>query len=194
MKKLYSRAPHVLHAFGENAGVVDLGQGERIAFKIESHNHPSFLVPYDGAATGVGGILRDILTMGARPVALGNYLAFGPQKGSWHLREVVRGISDYGNCIGVPMLTGHTEFHESYQDNVLVNVFALGYFGPDAPVVLSKMKGVGCDVVYIGAQTGRDGVHGASMSSHSFTEESTATSEEETTSPIQVGTPSLVSY
>ena len=168
LKKLFSQHKRVLHSFGENAGVVDLGQGERIAFKIESHNHPSLIEPYQGAATGVGGILRDIFTMGARPIALANYLCFGDPlspKMKWLLNGVVRGIGGYGNCVGVPMLTGQTEFHSGYNHNILVNAFALGYFGKNDKVFLSHPKNERDLVVYVGAKTGRDGIHGASMAS-----------------------------
>ena len=168
LKKLFSQHKRVLHSFGENAGVVDLGQGERIAFKIESHNHPSLIEPYQGAATGVGGILRDIFTMGARPIALANYLCFGnplSPKMRWLLNGVVRGIGGYGNCVGVPMLTGQTEFHSGYNHNILVNAFTLGYFGKNDKVFLSHPKNEGDFVVYVGAKTGRDGIHGASMAS-----------------------------
>lgn len=168
LKKLLFKTPSVLHGFGENAGVVDLGQGERVAFKIESHNHPSLIDPYQGAATGVGGILRDIFTMGARPIALANYLCFGDlllPKTQRLLDGVVRGIGDYGNCVGVPMLTGQTEFDSGYNHNIVVNALALGYFGKQDKVFLSQAKNEGDLVVYVGAKTGRDGIHGASMAS-----------------------------
>ena len=168
LRKLFSQHKRVLHSFGENAGVVDLGQGERIAFKIESHNHPSLIEPYQGAATGVGGILRDIFTMGARPIALANYLCFGDPLSpevKRLLNGVVRGIGGYGNCVGVPMLTGQTEFNSGYNHNILVNAFALGYFGKNDKVFLSHPKNEGDLVVYVGAKTGRDGIHGASMAS-----------------------------
>ena len=168
LRKLFSQHKRVLHSFGENAGVVDLGQGEKIAFKIESHNHPSLIEPYQGAATGVGGILRDIFTMGARPIALANYLCFGyplSPKVKRLLNGVVRGIGGYGNCVGVPMLTGQTEFHSGYNHNIVVNAFALGYFGKNDKIFLSHPKNEGDLVVYVGAKTGRDGIHGASMAS-----------------------------
>ncbi|MES2855478.1 MAG: phosphoribosylformylglycinamidine synthase subunit PurL, partial [Bdellovibrionota bacterium] len=177
LKKLFNKSSRVLESFGENAGVVDLGEGERIAFKIESHNHPSYIEPYQGAATGVGGILRDIFTMGARPIALANYLCFGrPEAKRMHqiVDGVVRGIGGYGNCVGVPTITGQTEFHESYDGNVLVNAMAVGLFRPGEKIFLSKAKGVGNWVVYVGAKTGRDGVHGASMASESFEADSAA--------------------
>ena len=121
LKKLYNQSDRVLEAFGENAGVVDLGEGERVAFKMESHNHPSFIEPYQGAATGVGGILRDIFTMGARPLALANYLCFGEadaDRMSFLVDGVVRGIGGYGNCVGVPNVTGQTNFDSSYNGNI----------------------------------------------------------------------------
>jgi phosphoribosylformylglycinamidine synthase len=177
LKGLFNKSERVLQSFGENAGVLDLGQGERIAFKMESHNHPSFIEPYQGAATGVGGILRDIFTMGARPVMLANYLCFGrPQAPRMQslVDGVVRGIAGYGNCVGVPNVSGQTEFHETYDNNILVNAFALGLFRKDEPIALSQAKGVGNKIVYVGAKTGRDGVHGASMASESFGKDSAA--------------------
>ena len=177
LKKLFNKSPKVLESFGENAGVVDLGYGERVAFKIESHNHPSYIEPYQGAATGVGGILRDIFTMGARPVALADYLCFGEPEAprmTQLVDGVVRGIGGYGNCVGVPTITGQTEFHETYNHNILVNAMAVGLFGPGDKVFLSKAKGAGNWVVYVGAKTGRDGVHGASMASESFEADSAA--------------------
>lgn len=171
LKKFAFESPRVLQAMGENAGVIDLGQGERVAFKMESHNHPSFIEPYQGAATGVGGILRDIFTMGARPIALANYLCFGdpaaPRMTSL-VEGVVSGIAGYGNCVGVPTVTGQTEFDPTYNSNILVNALALGLFVEGEPVVTSPARGVGNLVVYVGAKTGRDGVHGASMASESF--------------------------
>jgi len=175
LKKLFSQSPRVLQSFGENAGIVDLGKGEKVAFKMESHNHPSFIEPYQGAATGVGGILRDIFTMGARPIALANYLCFGEPKAprmSTLVDGVVRGIGGYGNCVGVPTVTGQTHFHSSYNENILVNAMAVGYFGEKDPICLSKAKGIGNYVVYVGAKTGRDGIHGASMASESFDDNS----------------------
>ena len=187
LKKLFNQSPRVLEAFGENAGVVDLGEGERVAFKMESHNHPSFIEPYQGAATGVGGILRDIFTMGARPIALADFLCFGePDSGRMKqlVDGVVRGIGGYGNCVGVPNITGQTEFHSSYNGNILVNAFALGYFPPGSAISLSRAKGPGNFVVYVGAKTGRDGVHGASMASESFDENSEAKKPN-----VQIGDP-----
>lgn len=171
LKKFFSKSERVVTGFGENAGVIDLGQGERVAFKIESHNHPSFIEPYQGAATGVGGILRDVFTMGARPVALANYLCFGEpnaERMAYLMDGVVRGISGYGNCVGVPNITGQTEFDKSYNKNILVNALALGLFRPGDKISLAPAKGPGNLVVYVGAKTGKDGVHGASMASESF--------------------------
>ncbi len=175
LKNIYRDAPQVLESFGENAGIIDLGLGEKLAFKMESHNHPSFIEPFQGAATGVGGILRDIFTMGARPIALANYLCFGEPKAprmTALVDGVVLGIGSYGNCVGVPTITGQTEFHASYNQNILVNAMAVGYFGPKDPICISRARGIGNWVVYVGAKTGRDGVHGASMASESFDENS----------------------
>ena len=187
LKGLFNQSPRVLQSFGENAGVVDLGEGERVAFKMESHNHPSFIEPYQGAATGVGGILRDIFTMGARPIALADYLCFGRPEATRMEKlvdGVVRGIGGYGNCVGVPTITGQTEFDESYNKNILVNAMAVGLFRPGEKVFLSKASGVGNLVVYAGAKTGRDGVHGASMASESFDKES-----EKKRPTVQIGDP-----
>jgi len=187
LKKLFNKSKRVLQSFGENAGVVDLGEGEKVAFKMESHNHPSFIEPYQGAATGVGGILRDIFTMGARPIALADFLCFGEPKAPRMpalVDGVVRGIGGYGNCVGVPTVTGQTEFHSSYNNNILVNAMAVGLFGPEDPIVVSKAEGVGNLVVYVGAKTGRDGVHGASMASESF--EADSASKKPT---VQIGDP-----
>jgi phosphoribosylformylglycinamidine synthase len=172
---------------GENAGVVDLGFNERIAFKMESHNHPSFIEPVQGAATGVGGILRDIFTMGARPMMSANYLCFGElneTRMKYLMKGVVKGISSYGNCVGVPTVTGQTNLHPKYNKNILVNALNVGYFGPNQKMALSKASGHGNLVVYVGAKTGRDGVHGASMASASFDEDS------ESKKPnVQIGDP-----
>lgn len=187
LKGLFNKSPRVMQSFGENAGVVDLGDGERVAFKIESHNHPSYIEPYQGAATGVGGILRDIFTMGARPVALADYLCFGEPSAprmTQLVDGVVRGIGGYGNCVGVPTITGQTEFHESYSGNILVNAMAVGLFRPGEKIFLSKASGPGNWVVYVGAKTGRDGVHGASMASESF--EADSASKRPT---VQIGDP-----
>lgn len=172
---------------GENAGVVDLGFDEKIAFKMESHNHPSFIEPVQGAATGVGGILRDIFTMGARPIMSANYLCFGdvdaPRMKDL-MKGVVQGISSYGNCVGVPTVNGQTNFHPRYNKNILVNALSVGYFGPGMKMALSNASGPGNYVVYVGAKTGRDGVHGASMASASFDDDS------ESKKPnVQIGDP-----
>ena len=172
---------------GENAGIVDLGFGEKIAFKMESHNHPRYIEPFQGAATGVGGILRDIFTMGARPIAIADYLCFGDSESAFMkgLKDgVVKGISSYGNCVGVPTVSGQTNFNSRYEKNILVNAMCVGYFGPGQPMALAKATGVGNDVVYVGAKTGKDGVHGAAMASASFD------SDLESKKPnIQVGDP-----
>ncbi len=155
----------------ENAGVVDIGYGEKIVFKMESHNHPSFIEPYQGAATGVGGILRDIFTMGARPIALADYLCFGDENAPRMkslVKGVVSGISGYGNCVGVPTITGYTEYDENYNKNILVNAMAVGLLEGPMTLASSKAEGVGNLVVYVGAKTGKDGVHGAAMASEAF--------------------------
>ena len=177
----------VLNAVGENAGVVDLGHGECIVFKMESHNHPSFIEPYQGAATGVGGILRDIFTMGARPIAIADYLCFGqPTAARMGLLVdgVVRGIAGYGNSVGVPTITGQTNFDSCYDRNILVNAMAVGLLRPGEKVALSAAKGPGNLVVYVGAKTGKDGVHGAAMASESFDENSEAKKPN-----VQIGDP-----
>lgn len=187
LRKFSYRNSSVLESEGENAGVVNLGQGERIAFKMESHNHPSFIEPYQGAATGVGGILRDIFTMGARPIGIADYLCFGKPTADRMkslVAGVVGGISGYGNCVGVPTVTGQTEFDESYDKNILVNAMAVGLFREGDPMALSKAKGPGNWVVYVGAKTGKDGVHGASMASESFDENSEAKKPN-----VQIGDP-----
>jgi phosphoribosylformylglycinamidine synthase len=178
LKKLPTESAHVLQGPGENAGIIDIGDGIAIAFKIESHNHPSFIEPFQGAATGVGGILRDIFTMGARPIAVMDSIRFGrlddPETGARNrriLEGVVSGIAHYGNCFGVPTVGGECVFEKSYEGNPLVNVFALGVFKHNE-VFYGKATGVGNPVIYVGAKTGRDGIHGASMASAEFTEES----------------------
>ena len=174
-----TKAPWVIQGPGENAGVIDIGGGMATVFKMESHNHPSFIEPFQGAATGVGGILRDVFTMGARPVANLNALRFGAVNGDSdtnkyqrHLvRGVVDGIGSYGNCMGVPTIGGEMSFDESYNGNILVNAFALGLVKSDE-IFLGIAEGVGNSVMYVGSKTGRDGLGGAVMSSDSFTEES----------------------
>jgi phosphoribosylformylglycinamidine synthase subunit PurL len=178
LKKLPTRGKLVVQGPGENAGIVDIGSGYVIAFKIESHNHPSFIEPFQGAATGVGGILRDIFTMGARPIAVLDSLRFGPldhpETGARNrriLNGVVGGIAHYGNCFGVPTVGGECIFESCYSANPLVNAFALGVCRKDE-VFYAKAAGVGNPVIYVGASTGRDGIHGASMASAEFTEDS----------------------
>jgi phosphoribosylformylglycinamidine synthase len=178
LKKLPTRGKLVVQGPGENAGIIDIGGGYVIAFKIESHNHPSFIEPFQGAATGVGGILRDIFTMGARPIAVMDSLRFGrlddPVTGGRNRRivsGVVSGIAHYGNCFGVPTVGGECVFEPCYDGNPLVNVFALGVCRKE-DVFYAKAAGVGNPVIYVGARTGRDGIHGASMASAEFTEES----------------------
>ncbi len=174
-----TKAPWVIQGPGENAGVIDIGEGMAAVFKMESHNHPSFIEPFQGAATGVGGILRDIFTMGARPVANLNALRFGRVRGESenakyqrHLvRGVVDGIGSYGNCMGVPTIGGEVSFDESYNGNILVNAFSLGLVKSDE-IFLGVASGIGNPVMYVGSKTGRDGLGGAVMSSDSFTEES----------------------
>ncbi len=174
-----TKAPWVIQGPGENAGVIDIGDGYAAVFKMESHNHPSFIEPYQGAATGVGGIMRDVFTMGARPIANLNALRFGnvlnDDKISAHQRYLVRGvvagIGGYGNCMGVPTIGGETSFDECYNGNILVNAFTLGLAKSDE-IFYGRADGIGNPVIYVGAKTGRDGLGGAVMSSDSFTEES----------------------
>jgi phosphoribosylformylglycinamidine synthase II len=170
LKRLPTGGPRVIHGPGENAGVVDLGDGEAVVFKIESHNHPSFIEPYQGAATGVGGILRDVFTMGARPIALLNSLRFGSPEDprTKHLvAGVVAGIGGYGNCVGVPTIGGECTFHPAYNGNILVNAMCVGLARSDR-IFTSTAAGLGNLVVYVGAKTGRDGIHGATMASAEF--------------------------
>src|SRR6202789_1921295 len=174
LRKLPTEGARVLQGPGENAGIIDIGEGWAIAFKIESHNTPSFIEPFQGAATGVGGILRDIFTMGARPIAVLDAIRFGPldvPRNRRILEGVVSGIAHYGNCFGVPTVGGECVFEDCYNGNPLVNAFALGVFRKDE-VFYGKATGVGNPVIYVGAKTGRDGIHGASMASAEFTEES----------------------
>src|ERR1700721_969217 len=188
LKKLPTRSKLVLQGPGENAGIIDIGDGYAIAFKIESHNHPSFIEPFQGAATGVGGILRDIFTMGARPIAVMDAIRFGPldiPRNRRILEGVVSGIAHYGNCFGVPTVGGECVFEDCYNGNPLVNAFALGVFRKDE-VFYGKATGVGNPVIYVGAKTGRDGIHGASMASAEFTEES-----KQKRPNVQVGDPFL---
>jgi len=186
LKNLPTKGKNVIQGPGENAGVIDIGDGDAIVFKIESHNHPSFIEPYQGAATGVGGIMRDIFTMGARPIANLNSIHFGsPQnkKTKNLLRGVVHGIGGYGNCMGVPTIAGQTNFDESYNGNILVNAMTLGLVKKDK-IFYSKAAGLGKPVIYVGSKTGRDGIHGASMASSSFDDKI-----EEKKPTVQVGDP-----
>jgi phosphoribosylformylglycinamidine synthase II len=179
LKRLPTEGPNVLQGPGENAGIIDIGDGLAVAFKIESHNHPSYIEPFQGAATGVGGILRDIFTMGARPIATMNSLRFGPLHGTdgpknqQILEGVVGGIAHYGNCFGVPTVGGEVYFSSCYSQNPLVNAFALGIFEKDK-IFFGKATGVGNPVIYVGAKTGRDGIHGATMASAGFGEDAAA--------------------
>ena len=186
LKKLPTKGKQVIQGPGENAGVIDIGGDDAIVFKIESHNHPSFIEPYQGAATGVGGIMRDIFTMGARPIANLNSIHFGsPQhkKTKNLLRGVVHGIGGYGNCMGVPTIAGQTNFDSSYNGNILVNAMTLGLVKKDK-IFYSKAAGLNKPVIYVGSKTGRDGIHGASMASASFDEKI-----EEKKPTVQVGDP-----
>jgi phosphoribosylformylglycinamidine synthase II len=176
LRRLPTKGPAVLQGPGENAGIIDIGDGLAVAYKIESHNHPSFIEPFQGAATGVGGILRDIFTMGARPIATMNSLRFGPlhkQQNKRILEGVVGGIAFYGNCFGVPTVGGEIYFADCYAQNPLVNAFALGIFEKDK-IFYGRAKGVGNPVIYVGAKTGRDGIHGATMASAGFGEDAGA--------------------
>src|SRR5512143_3401539 len=170
LREFPTKGPRVLQGPGENAGIVDIGDGIAVVFKMESHNHPSFIEPYQGAATGVGGILRDVFTMGARPLAILDPLFFGDPAAP-RMRDlvdgVVRGIGGYGNCIGVPTVGGMTFFHPAYNKNILVNVMALGLVRQDR-IFRAKAAGPGNPVLYAGSKTGRDGIHGASMASDAF--------------------------
>ncbi len=186
LKTLPTKGPRVVYGPGENAGVVDIGDGMVAAFKMESHNHPSYIEPYQGAATGVGGILRDVFTMGARPIAVMNALRFGDPSHPRirHLVSgVVAGVGGYGNSFGVPVVGGATGFHKSYNGNCLVNAFALGIARRDM-IFTSKATGAGLPIVYLGSKTGRDGIHGATMASAEFGEGS-----EEKRPTVQVGDP-----
>jgi phosphoribosylformylglycinamidine synthase subunit PurL len=186
LKQFPTTGPRVLVGPGENAGVVDIGDGWAVAFKMESHNHPSYIEPYQGAATGVGGILRDVFTMGARPIAVLDSLRFGAPshpKTAWLLDGVVAGIAGYGNCVGVPTVGGEVYFDESYNGNCLVNAFTVGVLRKDR-IFKGTASGVGNPVIYVGSKTGRDGIHGATMASAEFDEKT-----EEKRPTVQVGDP-----
>src|SRR5258705_8925674 len=187
LKLLPTEGPYVLQGPGENAGVVDIGDGLAVAFKMESPNPPSCLEPYQGAATGVGGILRDIFTMGARPIASLNSLRFGDLSAPRmrHLVDgVVRGIAGYGNCMGIPTVGGETTFHSGYNGNILVNVMNVGIVREDR-IFLGRAEGAGNPVVYVGSKTGRDGIHGATMASEEFAGDET----KQKRPTVQVGDP-----
>src|SRR5579864_5542989 len=186
LAKFPTKGPRVIQGPGENAGVIDIGDGLAVVFKMESHNHPSFIEPYQGAATGVGGIMRDVFTMGARPIALLNALRFGDPS---HPRTkrlvagVVAGIGGYGNCVGVPTVAGETNFHSGYDGNILVNAMCVGLADADK-IFYSAAPASGLPVVYFGSKTGRDGIHGATMASAEFDEDS-----DEKRPTVQVGDP-----
>jgi phosphoribosylformylglycinamidine synthase len=186
LKKLPTEAPWVICGPGENAGVIDIGDGQACIFKMESHNHPSYIEPYQGAATGVGGILRDVFTMGARPVANMNALRFGRPdhpKMRHLVAGVVEGIGGYGNCVGVPTVGGETNFHRAYDGNILVNAMTVGVADQDK-IFYSAATGIGNPIVYVGSKTGRDGIHGATMASADFAEDADAKRP-----TVQVGDP-----
>ena len=186
LRTLPTTGPQVICGPGENAGVVDIGDGQAVVFKMESHNHPSYIEPYQGAATGVGGILRDVFTMGARPIAAMNSLSFGEPshpKTPQLVNGVVAGVGGYGNCFGVPTVGGEVRFHAAYNGNCLVNAFAAGLADADK-IFYSAASGLGMPVVYLGAKTGRDGVGGATMASAEFDE-----NIEEKRPTVQVGDP-----
>ena len=195
LKRLPTESDRVVQGPGENAGIIDVGDDWACAFKIESHNHPSYIEPFQGAATGVGGILRDIFTMGARPLAVMDSLRFGPirkedapeqelvAKNHSIVEGVVSGIAGYGNCFGVPNLGGETKFEPCYSGNPLVNAFALGLVRK-SEIFYAKATGTGNPVIYVGAKTGRDGIHGATMASEEFKEGS-----EQKRPNVQVGDP-----
>src|SRR5579884_2278415 len=186
LKTLPTEGPQVICGPGENAGVIDIGDGDAVVFKIESHNHPSFIEPYQGAATGVGGILRDVFTMGARPIALLDSLSFGSPdhpKTRHLLAGVVAGIGGYGNCVGVPTVGGECRFDPAYNGNILVNAMCVGLARADR-IFYSAAAGPGNLVIYVGAKTGRDGIHGATMASAEF-----AADSEEKRPTVQVGDP-----
>jgi phosphoribosylformylglycinamidine synthase len=186
LKKLPTTGPRVVQGPGENAGAVDIGDGLCVVFKMESHNHPSFIEPYQGAATGVGGILRDVFTMGARPIALLDSLRFGTldsAKNRHLMRGVVAGIAGYGNCMGVPTVGGEVRFDDIYSLNPLVNAFCLGIARKDR-IFLGTAAGVGNPVIYFGSKTGRDGIHGATMASDAFDDDS-----DQKRPTVQVGDP-----
>lgn len=186
LKTMHTRAPWVICGPGENAGVIDIGDNQAVVFKMESHNHPSFIEPYQGAATGVGGIMRDVFTMGARPIANLNALRFGDanhHKTKQLINGVVSGIGGYGNCVGVPTVGGEVTFDSSYNGNIIVNAMTVGLAEKDK-IFYSAASQVGATVVYVGAKTGRDGINGAVMASDEFKE-----GDEDKRPTVQVGDP-----
>lgn len=186
LKTMHTQEPWVICGPGENAGIVDIGDGQAVVFKMESHNHPSFIEPYQGAATGVGGILRDVFTMGARPVANLNALRFGDidhVKTKHLVNGVVSGIGGYGNCVGVPTVGGEVTFDKSYNGNIIVNAMTVGIADTDK-IFYSAASQVGASVVYVGSKTGRDGINGAVMASDEFKE-----GDEDKRPTVQVGDP-----
>ncbi len=186
LKMLPTKAPWVICGPGENAGIIDIGNNDALVFKMESHNHPSFIEPYQGAATGVGGIMRDIFTMGARPIANLNSLRFGSvknKKTKYLLNGVVAGVGDYGNCVGIPTVGGECYFHECYNSNILVNAMCVGLVKKNK-IFYSVAKGKNYPIIYVGAKTGRDGIHGATMASSEFSKDS-----EKQRPQVQVGDP-----
>ena len=186
LKTLPTSGKKVICGPGENAGIIDIGDGDAIVFKMESHNHPSFIEPYQGAATGVGGIMRDVFTMGARPIANLNSLRFGSPKNPKTknlLKGVVKGIGDYGNCVGIPTVGGECFFHESYNHNILVNAMCVGLVDKKK-IFYSVAKGIGNPIIYVGSKTGRDGIHGATMASSEFDKNS-----KDNRPQVQVGDP-----
>ena len=188
LKTLPTNGEHVICGPGENAGIIDIGGNDAIVFKMESHNHPSFIEPYQGAATGVGGIMRDVFTMGARPIANLNSLRFGEPsniKTKNLLQGVVKGIGDYGNCVGIPTVGGECSFHKSYNNNILVNAMCVGLVKKNK-IFYSKAKGIGNPIIYVGSKTGRDGIHGATMASAEFDDTSIDQRPQ-----VQVGDPFL---
>lgn len=186
LKTMHTKASWVICGPGENAGIIDIGDGQVVVFKMESHNHPSFIEPYQGAATGVGGILRDVFTMGARPIANLNALRFGDidhSKTKYLVNGVVAGIGGYGNCVGVPTVAGEVSFHKSYNGNILVNAMNVGLIDK-GKIFYSAASQVGASVVYVGSKTGRDGINGAVMASDEFKEK-----DEDKRPTVQVGDP-----
>ncbi|KPC98440.1 Phosphoribosylformylglycinamidine synthase 2 [Geobacillus sp. BCO2] len=186
LKKFPTDGPHVLQGPGEGAGIVDIGDGLAVAFKIESHNHPSAIEPYQGAATGVGGIIRDVFSMGARPIALLNSLRFGEltsPRVKYLFEQVVAGIAGYGNCVGIPTVGGEVQFDPAYEGNPLVNAMCVGIIRHE-DIQRGIATGVGNTVMYVGAKTGRDGIHGATFASEELSEQSEAKRP-----AVQVGDP-----